>query len=70
MKKASSYSKPNSSKVNVMGQDVMVDPNKGKVLKTAEDQSKEVTYTSNDEDESYEPDFQSEFEGPFTPEEQ
>ena len=54
-----------SSKVNVMGQDVVVDHKNREA-----DGAKEVTYTSNDEDESYEPDFQSELEGPFTPEEQ
>ena len=45
-----------SSKVNVVGNDVEV-----KALSKAATESKELTYTSNDEeDESYEPDFQSE----------
>ena len=48
-----------------MGQDVEVNQQ----IKSADD-GKEVTYTSNDEEESYEPDFQSEIEGPFTAEEQ
>ena len=41
-----------SEKVNVMGQDVVVDHKNREA-----DVAKEVTYTSNDEDESYEPDF-------------
>lgn len=56
--------KSKTSKVNVMGQDVEI----SQQMKSADEQ-KEVTYTSNDEEESYEPDFQSEMEGPFTPEE-
>lgn len=64
MRKQAGSSKT-SSKVNVMGQEVVVDHKN-----RDEDVGKEVTYTSNDDDESYEPDFQSELEGPFTPEEQ